>query len=360
MNLYNILRPKHFKDLLSTCDSIEAIKNDAISKTLKHTYMLHGPRGCGKTTVAKLIAMSYSCEADENIPCGECKPCRDNKSAYSSIIEVNGGDFRKIENMRDLLARYSKKALFEKTAVIIINECHKLSPDAKDLLLVPLEEPPKHLKWILTTTEIGKMGDALISRCQVHRFKQMSSDDTKRLVSITIDKYCELIGGVKDGVVILDDISQKVHEASSGIPRTAIGMVEAYLASGLNESVLYAIHSGGNSDTLTEEERSRFDMILNMAGCTDVIEAAIIAQKLMNFSGEAEGIRLGLIKYAINGLTSLSVCSTKEGPLGSIGRARNAIQLLKLIRQPLEQIYPMRDLLCRLIEYVDTKSNNGR
>lgn len=213
-------RPQTFADLVGQEQISRTLKNALATGRVAHAYLFSGPRGVGKTTAARLLAMSLSCLAEDvtNYPCGLCQNCLEIKNGQAiDVIEVDGASNRGIVEIRDL--RETVKYLPGKSRykVYIIDEVHALTRDAFGALLKTLEEPPSHVVFIFATTETHKVPLTILSRCQRYEFRRIRVEDiTRRLITVAeLEKIpaepaaLEIIarqaeGGLRDSLSLLD------------------------------------------------------------------------------------------------------------------------------------------------------------
>jgi len=162
-------RPKKFKDVIGQKHITQSLKNSIIKKKLGHAYIFSGTRGVGKTTIARIFAKAVRCEsldADGN-PCDICPSCLEVSSESSmNVIEIDGASNNSVENIRDLIGNIHYLPTRGDFKVYIIDEVHMLSVSAFNALLKTLEEPPKHIIFLMATTEPEKLLGTVLSRCQ--------------------------------------------------------------------------------------------------------------------------------------------------------------------------------------------------
>ncbi|MEK7167667.1 MAG: DNA polymerase III subunit gamma/tau, partial [Patescibacteria group bacterium] len=250
-SLYRKYRPQSFQDLIGQNHIKITLQNEIELDKIGHAYLFCGPRGLGKTTTARLFAKSINCfnrESGKSEPCNECLSCRsiiNNNSV--DIIEIDAASHTGVDNVRENIienARFTPSS--SKFKVFIIDEVHMLSTSAFNALLKTLEEPPAHAIFILCTTEIHKLPQTIISRCQRFDFKKVSSDNMlKRLEHLVREEKKKVAKKVLQNIVL--------H--SEGCVRDAESLLEKILTLG---------------DDITEEQaelvlpRSDFNQIISL------------------------------------------------------------------------------------------------
>lgn len=189
--LYRKYRPKSFGEVVGQEHVVQTITNALTSDMLSHCYLLTGPKGSGKTTIARLLAKAVNCEnlQKNGEPCNKCSPCEEiNSGRAIDLIEIDAASNRGIDDVRELREgiRFSPTRL--KYKVFIIDESHQLSKDAANALLKMLEEPPSHALFILATTELHKMIPTIISRCQRFDFRRLTVSEILQKLEKIVEK----------------------------------------------------------------------------------------------------------------------------------------------------------------------------
>ena len=170
--LYREFRPKTFDDVVGQDYIIKTLKNQIKLDRLTHAYLFCGPRGTGKTSTAKIFAKAVNCtHSQDGNPCGMCAECVALTEANTDIVEIDAASNNRVEEIRDLREKVNFPPLIGKYKVYIIDEVHMLTDSAFNALLKTLEEPPKHIIFILATTEIHKLPATILSRCTRFDFK---------------------------------------------------------------------------------------------------------------------------------------------------------------------------------------------
>ena len=221
-SLYRKYRPSNFDEVAGQKIIIKTLKNAIKNNTLSHAYLFAGPRGTGKTSVAKILAKIVNCEnLNEYNPCDICVNCTQyNNNQAIDIIEIDAASNNGVDEIRELKNKIGLVPATGKYKIYIIDEVHMLSTGAFNALLKTLEEPPKHVIFILATTDPHKIPSTILSRCQRFDFKKLTSkqicdklDEIAKLEKIKIsNEALEEIaylsdGGMRDALSLLDQVN---------------------------------------------------------------------------------------------------------------------------------------------------------
>lgn len=217
--LYRVWRPQQFEDVVGQGHITKTLQNALLQGKTSHAYLFTGPRGTGKTSAAKIFAKAVNCErAPIKEPCNECPSCRGiTDGSISDVIEIDAASNNGVDEIRDIRDKVKFAPSVVKYKVYIIDEVHMLSIGAFNALLKTLEEPPKHVIFILATTEPHKIPLTIISRCQRFDFKRISAGAIVERMKLIVeetgvqcdDKALNIIaraadGGMRDALSLLD------------------------------------------------------------------------------------------------------------------------------------------------------------
>ena len=174
--LYRKYRPRTFSEVIGQEHVVKTLTNAILSGMISHAYLFYGPRGSGKTTIARLLAKALNCESRQGFePCNKCSTCLEiNDGRALDLIEIDAASHRGIDEIRELRDGIRFVPTKSKYKVFIVDESHQLTREAANALLKTLEEPPDYAIFILATTEIHKMIPTIVSRCQRFDFRRLT------------------------------------------------------------------------------------------------------------------------------------------------------------------------------------------
>lgn len=231
MSLYLKYRPQQFSDLYGQNHIKITLQKGIELGKVAHAYLFCGPRGTGKTTSARLVAKSLNCtnfNKEKTEPCNECDICREiNNGSLVDVLEIDAASNRGIDEIRELRDSVQFAPYNAVNKVYIIDEVHMLTNEAFNALLKTLEEPPKNVYFVLATTEVHKIPDTIISRCQRFDFKKIGDNDILDRI-----KYISQ----EEKLNLNDDVLKIVVKKANGGMRDAISLLDQVAASGLTEA----------------------------------------------------------------------------------------------------------------------------
>ena len=249
--LYRKYRPIKFNDIYGQEEIVTVLKNAIMRNKVSHAYLFSGPRGTGKTTIAKIIARLVNCENPiDGDACGKCYSCL-NFLNSSDIVEIDAASNNGVDEIRELRDKINLVPTSSKYKVYIIDEVHMLTNQAFNALLKTLEEPPSHVIFILATTEPHKIPLTIASRCQKFRFSKISDDKI-------VDRLKEI--SKNENISISDDALFEIARISDGGMRDAINMLDqlvAFTNSKITLEDIYAVNG-------TVSYSNLFDLLKNI------------------------------------------------------------------------------------------------
>lgn len=251
--LYREFRPQRFADVVGQQHITRTLRNALVSHRLHHAYLLSGPRGTGKTTVARLLAKAVNClNLQDGEPCNECTACRSILSGETmDVIEIDAASNRGIDEIRDLREKVKYAPADLKLKVYIIDEVHMLSEPAFNALLKTLEEPPGHVIFVLATTEKHKLPVTIISRCQSFEYHRLSSQEILNRLEEVCDKY---------GLNATEEALGAIARQAEGGMRDALSLLDQVMAYAVNgqitlDDTLHVLGSAPLEDFLKLDQR---------------------------------------------------------------------------------------------------------
>ncbi len=246
--LYRKYRPKEFEDIAGQIVPVKILKNAIKKGLVSHAYLFSGPRGTGKTSIAKIFAKNVNCQNNsEGLSCGKCEFCQAIENGECvDIVEIDAASNNGVDEIRELKNKINLVPAILKYKIYIIDEVHMLSIGAFNALLKTLEEPPSHVIFILATTDLHKVPSTIVSRCQCLEFKKIPSIYmVERLAYISQQENIEI-----EPVVL-----EKIAEYTDGGLRDAIGLLDKLASYGDNKIVLadfYDVIGSVSNNTILE------------------------------------------------------------------------------------------------------------
>ena len=223
-------RPRLFKDVVGQEHVTRTLQNAIVGNRIAHAYLFSGPRGVGKTTVARILAKAVNCQAGpQPEPCEECRTCKEMSSdtgVFMDVIEIDAASNRGIDDIRELRESVKFAPVSGRYKVYIIDEAHMLTIEAFNALLKTLEEPPEHVIFILATTESHKLPPTILSRCQRFEFRMLTRQEI-------IDRLRKLAEA--DNISVEDEALSLIADSADGALRDAESILDQLLSFGGGE-----------------------------------------------------------------------------------------------------------------------------
>ena len=326
ITLYRKYRPAEFSDVRGQDHVIETLQGAIKQNNISHAYLFYGSRGIGKTSIARILAKEIGCNPED-------------------IYEIDGASNRKIEDIRELREAVRTLPFSSPYKVYIIDEVHMLTKEAFNALLKTLEEPPAHVIFILATTELDKIPDTIVSRCQQFTFRRPNTAllrdiviDTAKAEGYTLESQsADLIailgdGSFRDTLGVLQKVLSSVSDKK--VQHTD---VETITGSPQTQSVIDLLqgHASGNNETVVRVLAEAGSQNIDMQLFLDLVMYRVRAILFMRFSPNMKKSmqdELGESEYAI--LEELSTVKGKSINSGMLARLLEASNQLRFAHQP--------------------------
>ncbi|MCR4614998.1 MAG: DNA polymerase III subunit gamma/tau [Clostridiales bacterium] len=336
---YRKWRPKAFSEVVGQPHVTATLQNALQSGRLSHAYLFTGSRGTGKTSCAKILSKAVNCLNPVNgNPCNECEICRGiDSGSLTDIIEIDAASNNGVDNIRDLREETNFTPVRAKYRVYIIDEVHMLSTGAFNALLKTLEEPPSYVIFILATTEVHKLPQTILSRCQRFDFKRIMPDDIAQRLKFVAEN---------ENLQLTDDGANLIARIADGALRDALSILDRCAGADGKIDAAYVSEAVGIANRSYLFELSEYFRTGNTPGALELIN------NLHNNSCDMER----LCSELINHFRNLMIVKTVKDPAALI--ICTADELDRLKKQA--ELYRLEDILYSLSVIEDTYSKIKR
>jgi len=338
-SLYRKYRPARFSEIIGQRHVTQTVANAIKVGRISHAYLFCGPRGTGKTTTARVLAMALNCEkGPTSEPCGSCEACLEiRRGASLDVIEFDAASHRGVDDMEELRRRFQFAPGQTRYKVYIIDEVHQLSDPAFDMLLKVLEEPPAQVVFVLATTEAHKVKPTILSRCQ--RF------DFHRIGSKELEERLRFVSG-REGLKIEEAALSLLAHSAEGSARDALSLLEqasAFAGDEITAVEARAILGGIEPELLME--------FCGLLGRREAEAAFALVGRVVAEGKDLVQLTKELMKYLRDLLLIRISARGREGDLAQVEISLPPEYLPRMRQQarefPQEQLLEMIDLLCR-------------
>lgn len=260
--LYRKYRPLNLDEVVGQQVIVKTLKNAILNNQLSHAYLFTGPRGTGKTSIAKILARTINCtNLNYTTPCNKCVNCTQNLNQPVDIIEIDAASNNGVDEIRELKSKVNLVPTINKYKVYIIDEVHMLTTGAFNALLKTLEEPPAHIIFILATTEPHKIPMTILSRCQRFDFKRISNQDLVKRLKYVVDQ---------EKIKIQENCLEEIARLSNGGMRDALSILDQVNAYADDQIKIEQIHE--INGTLTPVEIKNFILNIKNKKLEEILE----------------------------------------------------------------------------------------
>ena len=319
MALYHTYRPQTFDTITGQEHVVQTLTNQIVQEKVAHAYLFSGPRGVGKTTSARLLAKGVNCrdrKKGDAEPCNTCQSCTEiGQGRAIDVIEIDAASHTGVDNVREnIIDNAQFKPTNSTYKVFIIDEVHMLSKSAFNALLKTLEEPPTHAIFILATTELHKLPETIISRCQRFDFKKVGHE--------IMGKHLSMIAK-KEDTTIESAVIDRIINKSDGCVRDAVSLLDQIMATG--------------EKTITSENASLMLPSTNVESILELVKACVHRQTDSGLSiinqAVRDGAQMGQFAHDTIELLRIMLVTKANNQIETLG-----LDLSQSVKKELEQL----------------------
>jgi DNA polymerase-3 subunit gamma/tau len=331
--LYRMYRPQTFEEVVGQQHIVITLQNAIKTNKLSHAYLFSGPRGTGKTTVAKILGKAINCTSNQHKPCETCASCQSiNKGNHPDIIEIDAASNNGVDEIRELIDKVKYAPLELKIKVYIIDEVHMLTTGAFNALLKTLEEPPSHVMFILATTEPHKVIPTIISRCQRFDFTKVSTYEIQDRLEAILKK---------ENIQVEPGVTKLVAHLADGGLRDALSILEqviAYSGKVISSEDVYKVYG-----LTTTQEKINLLKTISQRQVKDILdflkEISIKSHDIKKLTVDLiDCLKDGLIYHFTGSTDNLTVLNEEEARLlNSFFSADQSIDFMDILMDTLEK-----------------------
>ena len=286
MALYNRYRPTDFSAVIGQDHVTITLRNLIKHNRISHAYLFFGPRGTGKTSVARILAKAVNCES-ANPPCNQCRSCNIFNQGSLDLIEIDAASNTGVDMVREVISENAHFTPAEaKYKVYVIDEVHMLSKQANNALLKTIEEPPSHAIFILVTTEEDRIIDTIKSRCQQHQFRRIGALEITQL----LERICE-----SEGIKFEIEALRLITSRSDGCARDAVSLLDQL-------SVYDVITEDRIRDVLGLPDNRQFYNLSCRIGAGDLGGALNVTHSIFQQGTDPDKLVEGMVDFLHKGL----------------------------------------------------------
>ncbi|CAL4323403.1 DNA polymerase III subunit gamma/tau [Buchnera aphidicola] len=277
-------RPENFTEVIGQKYIIKALSNSIKLKKIHQAWILCGTRGIGKTTIARILAKCLNCQKKISInPCKKCSSCTEIKKNYSpDLIEIDAASKTKVEDIKELLENSKYSPIKERFKIFLIDEVHMLSRYSFNALLKTLEEPPKHVKFILATTNIEKIPKTIVSRCILLHLKKIKSKKIKNQLKKILNS---------EKIFFEKNTLKLIASSADGSMRDALSLLEQAIAIGNGKIIEKKVQK-----MLGKYKYENFINLISAILKKDIKKIFFLQEKILSLDIEPDQILIELLK----------------------------------------------------------------